>query len=79
MYGAIKSLDNLANTSSYNVMDFRGDAGQGVDYIKLLYRNFKLNNSTRFKIDSSGRISKPNQPAFSVRRNSAQDIPLIVI
>ena len=51
-----------------------GDAGQGVDYIKF---DTGTSNSTTelFKIDSSGRISKPNQPAFSVRRNSAQDIP----
>ena len=71
-YGAIKALDNLAREAT--VMDFRGENGQGVDYIKFYTGN---SNSTteQFKIDSSGRISKPNQPAFSVRRNSSQDIP----
>ena len=71
-YGAIKSLDNLAREAT--VMDFRGDAGQGVDYIKF-YTGTSNSTTEQFKIDSSGRISKPNQPAFSVRRNSAQDIP----
>ena len=48
--------------------------GQGVDYIKF-YTGTSNSTTEQFKIDSSGRISKPNQPAFSVRRNSSQDIP----
>ena len=43
--------------------------GQGVDYIKF-YTGTSNSTTEQFKIDSSGRISKPNQPAFSVRRNS---------
>ena len=58
-YGAIKSLDNLAREAT--VMDFRGDAGQGVDYIKF-YTGTTNSTTEQFKIDSSGRITKPNQP-----------------
>ena len=71
-YGAIKSLDNLSRES--NVMVFNGGNGQGVDNIKF-YTGTSNSTTEQFAIDSSGRITKPNQPAFSVRRNSAQDIP----
>ena len=70
-YGAIKSLDNLAREAT--VMDFRGENGQGVDYIKF-YTGTSNSTTEQFKIDSSGRITKPNQPAFSVRRNGNQTI-----
>ena len=38
------------------------------------YAFFSGGNNERFRIDSSGRITKPNQPAFSVRRNGNQSI-----
>ena len=44
-------------------MDFRGDAGQGVDYIQF-YTGTSNSTTEQFKIDSSGRIFKPNQPRF---------------
>ena len=36
---------------------------------------FEFNNGTAFEIDKNGYRTLPYQPAFSVRRNSSQDIP----
>ena len=67
-YGAIKSLDNLAREAT--VMDFRGDNGQGVDYIKF-YTGSSNSTTEQFKIDSSGRVYMPNQPRFFAWGNSS--------
>ena len=70
-YGAIKSLDNLSREAT--VMDFRGNPGQGVQYIKF-YTGASNSTTEQLTIDSSGRIFKPNQPRFFAWGNTSTNM-----
>ena len=66
--------DSTMNNAIFTVKNAGNRGTQGHAAGSVLAK-FEFNNGTAFEIDKYGRRTLPYQPAFSVRRNSSQDIP----
>ena len=68
---------NVGNTNTASISAHYDSFSAGVNSSLRFYTQYQsaFNSPTeRMRIDPNGRVTMPYQPAFSVRRNSAQDI-----